>query len=258
MTDNSNASAWQPTEYYGNQPHVRPNYYAFVAFDQAIGPTCQAQVGEYTFGEYPGSYGGRIAAYSIYQDGTLATIVLINSNPANVSETNKPTLTFELSLPTQFAGKDLYLAYLTNDGADAKTGTTFDGVSYEQNDDGTPTRVNNTVAKVTIGDDGSVGVPIRDTQAVVANIGSPVGQRAANKTACSALASTSPDAEPVSSAVGTSTAFSASSSSTHSSAASRTMSSARTSSTSGVAALPTMIFGALASALLSGVYLLWI
>jgi len=255
MTDNSNASAWQPIEYYGNQPYVRPNYYGFVAFDQVIGPTCQAQVGGYIIQDPPGSYGGRIAAYSIYQDGTLASIVLINSNPANVSETDKPTLTFDLSLPTQFAGQDLYLAYLTNDGADAKHGTTFDGVSYEQSGDGTPTRVNNTVAKVTIGNDGSVGVPVRDTQAVIANIGAPVGQRSPNASACAALVSTVPDAKPVTSAVGTSTAYSTSSS--HTNAASRTGSSARASSTNGVAGLPSVICGTLASALLSGLYLLW-
>jgi len=258
MTDNSNASAWQPIEYYGNQPFVRPNYYGIAAFDLAIGPSCQAQVGGYILNDPPGNYGGRIAAYSIYQDGTLATIVLINSNPANVSETNKPTLTFDLSLPTQFAGQDLYLAYLTNDGADAKHGTTFAGVSYEENGDGTPTRVNDTVVSVKIGNDGSVAVPVRDTQAVVANIGSPLAQRSPNASACSALASSTPDAKPATSAVGTSTAFSTSSSSTHTSAASRTGSSARASSTNGVAGLSTMIFGTMASAFLSGVYLLLI
>ncbi|KIV77901.1 hypothetical protein PV11_09677 [Exophiala sideris] len=258
MTDNSNASAWQPIEYYGNQPFVRPNYYGIVAFDQAIGPTCQAQVGGYDFTDAPGDYGGRIAGYSIYQDGTLATIVLINSNPANVSETNKPTLTFTLSLPTQFAGKDLYLAYLTNDGADAQHGTTFDGVSYEESGDGTATRVNSTVAMVTIGSDGTAKVPIRDTQAVVANIGSPVGQMAANKSACAALASSTPDAETGTSAVGTSTAYGTSASSTHTNSASKTGSSASASSTSGVAGMSTMILGTIMSALLSGFYLLWI
>lgn len=258
MTDNSNASAWQPIEYYGNQPFVRPNYYGVVAFDQAIGPTCQAQVGGYIFNDAPGDYGGRIAGYSIYQGGTLATIVLINSNPANVSESDKPTLTFALTLPTQFAGKDLYLAYLTNDGADAQHGTTFDGVSYEESGDGTATRVNSTVSKVTIGSDGSVAVPIRDTQAVVANIGSPVGQMTPNKSACAALQSSTPDAKPATSAVGTSTAYGTSASSTHTNAASRTGSSASASTTNGVAGMSTMILGTIISACFSGAYLLWI
>ncbi|EXJ95859.1 hypothetical protein A1O1_00984 [Capronia coronata CBS 617.96] len=254
MTDNSNASAWQPIEYYGNQPFVRPNYYAFAAFDQTIGPTCQAQVGGFVLHNMSEQYGGRSAAYSVYQDGTLASIVLINSNPANVSEANKPSLTFELTLPTQFAGQDLYLAYLTSDGADAKHGTTWNGISYEESGDGTPTRVNNTVETVTIGHGGSVNVTVRDSQAVIANIGSPVGQLSPNHSACQALASKTPDAKPVSSPVGTSTANSASS--THTNTASRTASSARASSTNGVSSLSTMLLGTVSSAFLTGVYLL--
>lgn len=260
MTDNSNASAWQPIEFYGNQPFVRPNYYSYAAFDQTIGPTCQAQVGGYVFHDFPDPYGGRIAAYSVYQDGTLASIVLINSNPANVSEADKPSLTFALSLPTQFAGEDLYLSYLTNDGADAKHGTTWDGVSYEESGDGTPTRVNDTINTVTIGDDGTVNVVVRDTQAVIANIGSPIGQRAQNASACSALAATAPDARPATTPVGTGTGTSAAdgTSSSQSNAATRTGSSASASTTNGVAGLPTMILSTLTSAFCTGVYLLWI
>lgn len=262
MTDNSNASAWQPVQFYGNDPFVRPNYYSFAAFDQTIGPTCQAQVGGYILHDAPDPYGGRTAAYSVYQDGLLASIVLINSNPANVSQADKPTLTFSLSLPTQFAGEDLYLAYLTNEGADAKHGTTFDGISYEESGDGTPTRVNDTVHRVTINDDGTVDVPVRDTEAVIANIGSPVGQRAPNPSACSALAASSPDARPATSPVGTSTpeatGTSDSASTTHSNTASRTGSSASTSTTSGVTGLSTMILTTIWTALLAGSYLLWI
>ncbi|EXJ81286.1 hypothetical protein A1O3_07576 [Capronia epimyces CBS 606.96] len=256
MTDNSNASAWQPIEHYGNQPFVRPNYYAFAAFDQTIGPTCQAQVSGYTLRDMSDPYGGRCAAYSVYQDDTLASVVLINSNPANVSEPNKPSLTFELTLPTQFAGQDLYLAYLTNDGADAKHGTTWNGISYEKSGDGTPTAVNDTVQTVTIGHGGLVNVTVRDSQAVIANIGSPVGQLAPNHSACQALAASTPDAKPVSTPIGTSTANSASS--THTNAASRTVSSARSSSTNGVSALSAMFLGTLSSAFLTGVYLLWV
>lgn len=277
MTDNSNASAWQPIEYYGNEPFVRPNYYAFAAFDQTIGPTCQAQVGGYIIPDAPATYGGRIAAYSIYQDETLASIVLINSNPANVSMTNKPSLTWDLSLPTQFAGEDLYLHYLTNDGADAKHGTTWNGVSYEESGDGTPTLVNDTLSVVTIGNDGSVSVVVRDTQAVIANIGSPVGQRPANPSACSALAASTPDARPVTTPVatsqptptstsGTSSSSSSSSSSsdssdssTQSNAATRTGSSAAASTTSGgVFRLSTMIVTTLTAAISTAIYLVCI
>ncbi|EXJ61372.1 uncharacterized protein A1O5_11930 [Cladophialophora psammophila CBS 110553] len=269
MTDNSNASAWQPIPYYGNQPFVRPNYYAFAAFDQTIGPTCAAQVGGYVIQDPPGSYGGRIAAYSVYQAGTLASIVLINSNPVNVSETNKPSLTWHLSLPQQFAGQELYLAYLTNDGADAKHGTTWNGISYEESGDGTPTRVNDATERVKIGNDGSASIVVRDSQAVIANIGSPVGQRKANPSACSQLAASSPDASPVTTPVGTnapaptstsdssssSTSSSHSDSSAQSNTASRTGSSARASTTSGVAGLSTTMLTTIGAVVLTGIYL---
>jgi hypothetical protein len=275
MTDNSNASAWQPIEYYGNQPFVRPNYYAFAAFDQLIGPTCQAQIGGYIISNPPAAYGGRIAAYSVYQAGTLASIVLINSNPANVSMVNKPSLTWDLSLPTQFAGQDLYLHYLTNDGADAKHGTTWNGVSYEESGDGTPTLVNDTVSTVRIGNDGSVSVVVRDSQAVVANIGTPIGRLQANPSACSALAASTPDARPVtspvatsqpaptstsgSSASGSSSSSSSSDSSTQSNAATSTRSSATASATSGgVFRLSIMMLTTLGAAISTGLYLLCI
>ncbi|EXJ65040.1 hypothetical protein A1O7_01379 [Cladophialophora yegresii CBS 114405] len=269
MTDNSNASAWQPIEYYGNQPYVRPNYYAFAAFDQLIGPTCQAQVGGYIVPNPPAAYAGRIAAYSVYQAETLASIVLINSNPANVSMANKPSLTWDLSLPTQFAGQDLYLHYLTNDGADAKRGTTWNGVSYEESGDGTPTLVNDTVSSVRIGNDGGVSVIVRDSQAVIANIGTPIGQLQANPSACSALAASTPDARPVTAPVGTSqptpTSTSGASSSgsgdssTQSNAATSTRSSATASATSGgVFRLSTMILTTFGAAISTALVLLCI
>lgn len=258
MTDNSNASAWQPINMYGNEPFVRPNYYSFVAFDQLIGPTCQAQIGGYILHDAPDQYQGRSAAYSVYQDGTLASVVLINSNPANVSETDKPSLTFDLTLPTQFAGQDLYLAYLTNEGADAYHGTTFNGISYEESGDGLPTRVNDTEHRVRINDDGTVSVVVRDTEAIIANIGSPIGNLEPNRDACEALASTRQDARPAATPVGTNTADAPGSSSTQSNAASRTGSSASPSNTNGIARLSTMIIATLGCAFVSGMWLVMV
>lgn len=258
MTDNSNASAWQPINMYGSDPFVRPNYYSFVAFDQLIGPTCQAQIGGYILHDAPEQYAGRSAAYSVYQDGTLASIVLINSNPANVSQANKPSLTFDLTLPSQFAGEDLYLAYLTNDGADAYHGTTFNGISYEESGNGLPTRVNDTEHRVKINNDGTVSINVRDTEAIIANIGSPVGRLQPNRSACEALASVRQDARPAETPVGTNTADASASSSTQSNAASRTGSSSNPTNTNGITRLSTMIIGTLISAFLSGVWLLMI
>ena len=249
MTDNSNASAWQPTDaFYGNQPFVRPNYYAFAAFDQAIGPTCQAQVGGYVLSGQPEAYQGRSAAYSVYQDGTLSSIILINSNEANVSETSKDSLTFVLTLDEQFAGEDLYLAFLTNDGADARHGTTFDGVSYEESGNGTPTKVDDQVRTVTVGDDGTVRIDVRDTQAVIANIGEPLGRKKANKAACASLSKSQPGSFTVSSAPSSSTSASAA---TSLRTGTRSATAAGPTSTNGVRSLSTMMMGTLLPALLS-------
>jgi len=257
MTENSNASAWQPIEIYGNEPFVRPNYYAWAAFDQTIGASCQAQVSSYVFHDFPDGYGGRIAAYSVYQDSLLASVVLINSMPANISD-EKNTLTFVLSLPTEFAGQELYLAYLTNTGADARHGTTWNGLSYEQSGDGTPTVVNSTVDILTIGDDGTVGVPVRDTQAVIANIGSPVGSRPLNESACAKFTSTRPNVKPITTATSSADPSSSTGSSTQtgSASSSKTGSSAKASSTNGAVSFSNMILGTLTSVFLTGFVLL--
>lgn len=249
MTDNSNASAWQPTDaFYGNQPFVRPNYYAFAAFDQTIGPTCQARVSGYVVTDPPADYEGRLGVYSVYQDDTLASIVLINSLPSNVSETNKGSMTFDLQLDQQFAGEDVYLAVLTNDGADAHDGTTFNGISYEESGDGTATTVDDQQRIVTVNDDGTVSIEVRDTQAIIANIGSPVGQQSANRDACEALSRSSPG-------IGTPTGSGASSASSSSAATSvrsgTGTGSPSATSTNGVASMSKMMFGTLSTAFLS-------
>lgn len=258
MTDNSNASAWQPLEMYNRQPFVRPNYYGFVAFDQIIGPSCQAQVSEYDIGAYPGDYGGRLVAYSVYQAGKLATIVVINSNMANVSETNKASVTVELSLPSSLAGEVLHLAYLTNDGADATAGTTWNGLSFEQSGDGTPTEVDDdSGATVTIASDGSASFTVRDSQAIAANIGTRVGNVAANSAACATVAQRSPG-------IGSSAVSSAGHSASSSNAAtsyrqgtSQTGSSASATATSGVRRISAIIFSTMGVSLMAGALLIW-
>lgn len=199
MTDNSNASAWLPVEKYGLQPYVRPNYYAWAAFDQTIGCSCQARVAALNLSSTPTGYADHIGAYAVYQNEALASIVLLNTVIANISTSAKPTLTVSLTLPTSLAGQTLYLSYLTADGADAKNGTTWNGISYEQDTEGKPTLVNGTTTTVTIGSDGGVDVPLRDTQAVVANLGSVIGSDNDLAAACTTLAATTPDAKPASS-----------------------------------------------------------
>lgn len=159
---------------------------------QIIGKGCATQVAPLLVTGQPPAYNNRIVGYTAYHQGQLAAIVLINTVIANVSETSKNNLTIDLFLPN-FAGKTLYLSYLTAAGADAKHGTTWNGTSYEQSGDGTPTKVDNAVRTAVVASNGAATLTLRDSQAVVANIGSYVGTHPANRTACSALASTVPD-----------------------------------------------------------------
>jgi hypothetical protein len=181
---------------------------------QIIGKGCATQVAPLLVTGQPPAYNSRIVGYTAYHQGQLGAIVLINTAIANVSETSKNSLTINLFLPN-FAGKTLYLSYLTAAGADAKHGTTWNGTSYEQSGDGTPTKVDNAVRTAVIASNGVATLTLRDSQAVVANIGSYVGTHPANRTACLALARTVPDA-----ASETSTGMSSTSSSTQSSVAS--------------------------------------
>ena len=200
---------------------------------QIIGKGCATQVAPLIVTGQPPTYNNRIVGYTAYHKGRLGAIILINTVIANVSETSKNSLTIELFLPN-FAGKTLYLSYLTAAGADAKHGTTWNGTSYEHSGDGTPTKVDNAVLTAIVASNGAARLTLRDSQAVVANIGSYVGTNPANRTACSALARTVPDAESETSTNGAS-------SSTQSSAASSSMRALSSSSTSILTASTSMM-----------------
>lgn len=192
MTEGSFTSAWQPTTLDGVAPYPRPLYYGHAAFAQTIGPTCTAQVSQYTLSSLPSGYDGYVQAYSVFQAGTLSSIAVINGKTANSTQTDIANLTVSLTLPTSMAGKTVHLAYLTNDGLDSKYNTTWNGISYEQSGDGSPTTVSSDDNTVTVGGDGSLTLSVRDSQAIVAQIGSQVGSLSADSTACSAMAAKTP------------------------------------------------------------------
>ena len=180
MTDNSNASAWQPVNFYGNAPFVRPNYYAFAAMAQIIGCGGGVQVGGpgVLATSAPAGYANRIASYSVYRDSALESMVFINSKIVDETAPNKPSVSFNLSLPDS-AGKDIYLAYLTADGTTSAHNVTWNGISYEQNSIGLPEIVDDQTQTVRVGDDGSVSVPVRDSEALVVRLGGPFEQKKA-------------------------------------------------------------------------------
>lgn len=193
MTANSFTTAWQPGTNSGGGPHVRPIYYGHAAFNEIIGPTCAAQIYQDTLTSVPSGYSKYVRAYSIYQSGSLQSITVLNTKTANTTETDKANVTVSVSLPTSLAGKTVHLARLTNEGLDAKFNTTWNGVSFEQDSVGTQTQVDDTDETATVGDDGTLSFSVRDSQAVVANLESRLGEGLkADETACAALAARSP------------------------------------------------------------------
>ncbi|KAF1989455.1 glycoside hydrolase family 79 protein [Aulographum hederae CBS 113979] len=176
MTDNSWAAPWQPIRKYNLDPYVRPSYYAFAATAQLIGNgNGTTQVTTLIAPSVPPAYNGRVRTYATYAAGNLTSIILINSKLANASVASKPSLTFSISMPA-FAGQTLFLSTLIADGADSTSGTLWNGVSFESND-GEPSDPDRTlVSSLVIPNNGTVSIRVRDSSAVVANLGSLLGE----------------------------------------------------------------------------------
>ncbi|PSN62028.1 hypothetical protein BS50DRAFT_577892 [Corynespora cassiicola Philippines] len=180
MTDNSNASAWQPREMYGNQPFVRPQYYAHAAMAQIIGNgNGTTQIAEMDTGDVGGAYKGRVRAYTAYANNGIQSIVMINAKQANASESNKDSFTFDLELGDDNADKDVYLSYLTADGADSLTGTSWNGMTFSDSNGQAST--NDNVEQQRTDSSGRISIPVRDSQAIVANLGWRLGSNAVEK-----------------------------------------------------------------------------
>jgi len=172
MTDNSFAAPWQPIYNYGVGPFVRTTYYAWAAMTQIVGHGCAARVAPLTVA-FPANYANRIGAYAAYQNDRLSSVIVINSLLVNATQP-KGSVSVTVSLP-DFAGQTLYISELTADGADSRFNTTWNGLSYEQSGTGLPTVVNSTIPTVQVGSDGTATFSVRDSQAVVANIGMQIG-----------------------------------------------------------------------------------
>ncbi|KAH9874401.1 hypothetical protein IAQ61_003590 [Plenodomus lingam] len=175
MTDNSNASAWQPIPMYGRDTSfVRPQYYAHAAVAQIIGNgNGTTQISSLKTSNVGAAYDGRIRAYSAYANDNLQSITMINAKQAN-STSDKGTFTFNLNLGSSNANKDVFLSYLTADGAESQTGVTWNGMSYDDVT-GLASVVDNQQNVVRADGQGRIAVPVRDSQAVVANIGWQLG-----------------------------------------------------------------------------------
>ncbi len=182
MTDNSNASAWQPIPMYGHSTtFIRPQYYAHAAVAQLIGNgNGTTQIASLSISSPGAAYNGRVRAYASYAKNNLQAVVLINTRQANASQSNIGSATFNVNLGNGNANKDVFLSYLTAPGADSQTEVTWNGMTY--NDvTGASSVVDNTVKVVRSDSQGRIAVPVRDSQAIIANIGWQLGVNAVLK-----------------------------------------------------------------------------
>jgi hypothetical protein len=178
MTDNSNASAWQPITLYGNDPFVRPQYYAHAAMAQLIGNgNGTTQIAVLNTDAVDSSYKGRIRAFAAYANSNIQAMVLINSKLANASESNKASFTFNVNFGSDNGDKNVYLSLLTADGADSLSGTTFNGMTFS-NTDGKMSYLTEKVDSVRTDSSGRASIPVRDSQAVIANLDWILGSNA--------------------------------------------------------------------------------
>ena len=181
MTDNSNASAWQPTYLYGRDPFVRTLYYANAAMAQLVGNgNGTTQISAMKTSGVGAAYDGRIRAYSAYAHDKLQAMVLINTKQANESQSDKGSFTFNLNLGSENSNTDVFLSYLTADGADSQRGATWNGITYSDTT-GEGSIVDGEQHKLTTDGSGKVSIPVRDSQAIVANIGWQLGSTAVLK-----------------------------------------------------------------------------
>lgn len=212
MTDNSAAGAWRPIDLpndydggTGGSKGVKPVYYGLAAFDQIVlgvgecdndkaqgdgGGRARVARLPYTFSENgkttkAGDVGAHdaIRVYAVYRNDLLRAMVVVNGMPYNSStataaglrmaQDEAPRVKVRIELPQgNFTGRDFHLSYLTAKGADSKQDVQWNGISFEANEDGTPSLATDARESevVTITSDGHAELSVRYSEAVVASL----------------------------------------------------------------------------------------
>jgi hypothetical protein len=161
----------------GQNPHVRPSYAAFAAMAQIVGSgNGTTQIAALTLNGLSSNYVNYVRGYTIYTQGALSGVVIINGMTANSSVSNKGSLSVTVNFPGS-SGHTVYVSQLTADGAEVTSGATFNGISYETSN-GKPSG-SASVQTVQVGSDGNAVITVRDSQAVVANLDYALGSHTA-------------------------------------------------------------------------------
>jgi hypothetical protein len=170
MTDNSYAAPWQPIFNNGEAANVRPSYYALAAMAQLIG------AGNGTTRLAPlATENSYVRAYAAYAHDDLTSLVIINAQQANASDTDKGSIDFSFSLP-DLKGETMFLSYLTAEGADTIHNVTWNGLSFESDSVGTVSNAQDQSGQIVVLDsNGAATITVRDSEAVIAHFGSRLG-----------------------------------------------------------------------------------
>jgi hypothetical protein len=170
MTDNSYASPWQPIFMNGEAANVRPSYYAMAAMAQLVG------AGNGTTRLAPlATENSYVRAYAAYAHDDLASLVIINAQQANASDTDKSGIDFTISLP-DLKGQTLFLSYLTAEGADTIHNVTWNGLSFESDSVGSVSTAQDQSGQTIVLDgSGAATITVRDSEAVIAHFGARLG-----------------------------------------------------------------------------------
>lgn len=170
MTDNSYAAPWQPIYNNGEAANVRPSYYALAAMAQLLGS------GNGTTRLAPlATQNSYVRAYAAYANDDLSSLVIINAQQVNASATDKGSIDFAISLP-DLKGQTLFLSYLSAAGADTTQNVTWNGISFESDSVGTASTAQDQSGQTVVLDSNGAGtITVRDSQAVIANLGARLG-----------------------------------------------------------------------------------
>ncbi|KAI5246018.1 hypothetical protein E4T42_06543 [Aureobasidium subglaciale] len=186
MTDNSYAAPWQPGFMNGESANVRPSYYAMAAMAQLIG------AGNGTTRLAPlATQNSYVRSYAAYAHEDFNALVIINAQQVNASATDKGSIDFAISLP-DFSGQTLYLSYLSAEGADTLHNVTWNGLSFESDSIGSVSQAQDQSGQtVTLDSNGAGTITVRDSEAVIAQLGARLGSRAVENSNSSSSSSSS-------------------------------------------------------------------
>ena len=155
-------SAWQPVEYNGSLPQVRPSYYAQVFVADFIGTSLQMQTYNIDLGV------ANMSAYAAYDHGMLARVAIVNLDEWNTTTAYlRPLQQIRIRVPQGV--ESVLVKYLTAPGANSTDEITWGGVSWSFASNGLGVKVVNT-DQIVEARDGVVQITVRSSEAVMVTI----------------------------------------------------------------------------------------